>query len=121
MPEEIDTPNATNGRMSLPVRSEFGFHRTKCACELCSFWCRVMPGFLVPSDLQRLCPPGEDLMDREAEERNQAGRLARLEDFANNGPYSQVWHMLMEQGLTGGGEHAEAMAELRKIRARRAK
>lgn len=180
-------PKAANGRISLPVRTEFGFRRTTCACELCSFWCRIMPGFLVPSDLKRLCPPGEDLMtwarqhlrasqgfiyvntntgevvqipslvpakqpngnchwlqadgrcavhdaspfgcafldqhlkDREARERNEAGRLARLEDFANDGPYSQVWHTLMEEGLTGGGEHAEAMAELQKIKARLAK
>src|ERR1700720_4343742 len=49
-------------RISLPVRTEFGFQRTTCACELCSFWCRIMPGFLVPSDLQRLCPPDADLM-----------------------------------------------------------
>lgn len=63
MTKDIDTPpNGNNRRISLPVRTEFGFHRTKCACELCSFWCRSMPGFLVPSDLQRLCPPGEDLM-----------------------------------------------------------
>lgn len=45
-------------RISLPIRTEFGFQRTTCACELCSFWCRIM----VPSDLQRLCPPGADLM-----------------------------------------------------------
>jgi hypothetical protein len=48
-------------RINLPVRTEFGFQRTKCACELCSFYCRIMPGCLVPSDLQRLCPPETDL------------------------------------------------------------
>lgn len=170
-------------RISLPVRTEFGFQRTKCACELCSFYCRIMPGFLVPSDLQRLCPPEADLMawarehlrasqgfrlvgpggavlqipslvpaknasghchwlqpdgrcgvhedspygcafvdqhmkDSEAGRRNEAGRLARMEDFAAGGPYSQVWHMLMKEGLTGGGEHAQAMVELRRIRAK---
>jgi hypothetical protein len=146
-----------------------------------------MPGFLVPSDLRRLCPPGVDLMtwakehlrasqglvvfngktgervqvpslvpakqangrchwlqpdghcgvhenapfgcafvdqhmkDREAHKRNVAGRLARLEDFAKNGPYSQVWHMLVKEGLLGGGEYAAAKAELRKIKAKIAK
>ena len=175
-------------RLNLPVvRTEFGFLRTLCDCELCSFWCRIMPGFLVPSDLQRLCPPGEDLMtwakehlrasrgfvlsdpntgksvqipslvpakqanghchwlqldgrcgvhenspfgcaftdqhmkDREAVKRNVAGRLARQEDFAINGPYSQVWHMLMDEGLTGGGEYAEARSEFLKIKAKLAK
>ena len=50
-------------RFSLPVaRSEFGFDRTSCDCELCSCWCRIMPGFLVPADLQRLCPPDVDVM-----------------------------------------------------------
>jgi hypothetical protein len=146
-----------------------------------------MPGFLVPSDLQRLCPPGVDLLawakenlrasqgfvivnpktgakvqipslvpakqanghchwlqsdghcavhenapfgcafvdqhmkDREAHKRNVAGRLARLEDFAAAGPYSQVWQMLMKEGLVGGGEYRAAKAELLKIRAKLAK
>ncbi len=177
----------TVDRISLPVRTEFGFQRTTCACELCSFWCKIMPGFLVPSDLQRLCPPGEDLMtwarehlrasqgfrvvkpmsgtvlqipslvpakdanghchwlqpdgrcgvhenspfgcafvdqhmkDRVAEARNDAGRQARCEDFDANGPYSQVWHMLMAEGLIGGGEHPEARAELQKIKKKMAK
>jgi hypothetical protein len=61
------------------------------------------------------------MKDREADKRNVAGRLARLEDFKNNGPYSQVWHMVMEEGLTGGGEHAKARAELLKIKAKIAK
>ena len=63
----------------------------------------------------------QHMTDKGAEQRNDAGRLARMEDFAENGPYSQVWHMLMEEGLTGGGEHAQAMAELRRIRAKLAK
>ncbi len=174
--------NIFDQRISLPlVRTEFGFQRTTCDCELCSFWCRIMPGYLVPSDLERLCPPGADLMrwarehlrasrgfllvnrmtgakmqipslvpakqanghchwlqadgrcgvhenspfgcafldqhmkDRDADRRNDAGRLARLDDFDANGLYSQVWRMLKEADLTGGGEHAEAMAELRRI------
>jgi hypothetical protein len=174
--------------LSLPVvRSEFGFRRTSCDCELCSCWCRIMPGFLVPSDLQRLCPAGVDLMtwakehlrasrgfvvfnpttgekvqipslvpakqanghchwllpdghcavhadapfgcafvdqhmnDDQALERNMPARLARQEDFANNGPYSQVWHMLMQEGLVGGGEYAAAKVEMLKVKAKIAK
>jgi hypothetical protein len=42
------------------VRTEFGLQRTACACERCSLFCRHMPGYLVPSDLERLIPPGED-------------------------------------------------------------
>jgi len=175
-------------RISLPIaRTEFGFYRTTCTCELCSFWCKIMPGYLVPFDLRRLCPPGADLLtwarehlrasqgwvafdpktgkklqipslvpakqangychwlqadgrcavhevspfgcafldqhmkDAQAERRNHAGRQARLDDFAANGPYAQVWHMLMEAGLTGGGEYAKAGRELRRIEARLAK
>jgi hypothetical protein len=178
----------STGRVSLPlVRTEFGFRRTTCDCELCSFWCQIMPGYLVPSDLRRLCPPDVDLMtwarehlrasqgfialnkktgervqipslvpakqanghchwlqadgrcavheiapfgcafldqhmkDREAHERNVAGRLARLEDFAANGPYSQVWHVLVREGLVGGGEYAAAEARLLKVKAKIAK
>lgn len=175
-------------RISLPIAcTEFGFERTTCECELCSFWCKIMPGFLVPSDLQRLCPPGADLMtwarvhlrasqgfrlvnpmtgamlqipslvpakhadghchwlqpdghcavhekspfgcayvdqhmkEKVVEKRNYAGRLARMEDFDNNGPYSRIWRMLMAEGLTGGGEHEAAMRELRRIEAKLAK
>jgi hypothetical protein len=42
------------------VRTEFGLQRTACGCERCSLFCRHMPGYLVPSDLERLIPPGED-------------------------------------------------------------
>jgi hypothetical protein len=63
----------------------------------------------------------QHMREAEAQKRNLAARQARLEDFAENGPYSQVWHMLMEEGLTGDGEHAEAMAELRRIKAKLAK
>jgi hypothetical protein len=175
-------------RVPLPlVRTEFGFQRTACACESCSFYCKVMPGYLVPSDLVRLCPPGADLMtwakehlrasrgflgphpitgeltqiptlvpakqanghchwlqpdgrcvvhanspfgcafldqhmsDYEAGKRNLAGRLARLRGFDDSGPYSQVWNMLMEAGLVGGGEYGRAMLELEKLQAKRAR
>lgn len=48
--------------MSEPsVREELGFRRTACACALCAAYCRHLPGTLNPSDLARLCPPGEDL------------------------------------------------------------
>jgi Fe-S-cluster containining protein len=35
-------------------RTEFGFERTVCDCEACKLSCRFIPGFLVPSDLQRI-------------------------------------------------------------------
>jgi hypothetical protein len=63
----------------------------------------------------------QHMKDGEALKRNEAARLARLEDFANNGPYSQVWHMLMQEGLVGGGEYEAATAELVKIKAKIAK
>ena len=36
------------------VRTEFGFARTECACERCASDCRVVPGYLVPADVERL-------------------------------------------------------------------
>lgn len=44
------------------VRQLHGFARTKCACLACQAACRHVPGSLDPSDLQHLCPPGEDLL-----------------------------------------------------------
>jgi hypothetical protein len=41
---------------SLPVREEFGFKRTSCGCRKCRIWCKLVPGFLVPRDLDRLIP-----------------------------------------------------------------
>jgi hypothetical protein len=41
-------------------REEFGFRRTTCACRKCSLWCEHLPGYLAPSDLDRLIPPGDD-------------------------------------------------------------
>lgn len=40
-------------------RTEFGFPRTKCACNVCRKNCRFMPGFLIPSDLERMVPEGD--------------------------------------------------------------
>jgi hypothetical protein len=49
--------------VSLPViRTEFGFQRTSCDCEACSLFCKYVPGYLVPADLGRMKPPGEDLL-----------------------------------------------------------
>jgi len=36
------------------TRTEFGFKRTECACEECTLHCRVIPGYLVPSDIERI-------------------------------------------------------------------
>jgi hypothetical protein len=43
-------------------RLEFDFARTRCDCEICRIPCKHVPGSLVPSDLQRLCPEGQDLL-----------------------------------------------------------
>ena len=37
-----------------PSRTEFGFARSICACPACRVFCHYVPGFLVPSDLERL-------------------------------------------------------------------
>lgn len=49
-----------------PERSEFGFGRTVCACAACVLYCRHLPGFLIPADLERLrlhLAAEEDLLD----------------------------------------------------------
>jgi hypothetical protein len=43
------------------TREEFGFRRTQCGCASCQVHCRHLPGSLAPSDLARLCPPGQDV------------------------------------------------------------
>jgi hypothetical protein len=35
-------------------RAEFGFNRIVCDCSACSRFCLAMPGYLVPSDIQRI-------------------------------------------------------------------
>jgi hypothetical protein len=35
-------------------RTEFGFKRVTCACPACIQNCRAIPGYLIPSDLQRI-------------------------------------------------------------------
>lgn len=51
--------------MSAPletaVREQHGFHRTKCGCDLCRAPCHHIPGSLDIDDLERLCPPGQNL------------------------------------------------------------
>jgi hypothetical protein len=47
------------------ARTEFGFSRTVCACHACTLYCRHMPGYLIPADLERIhqhLSPGEDLV-----------------------------------------------------------
>lgn len=43
---------------SLPVvddsRQEFGYNRTSCDCEFCVTNCQYMPGFMIPSDIERM-------------------------------------------------------------------
>jgi hypothetical protein len=51
----------TKSTIELPVaRKEIGFTRTTCGCKKCQVWCKHQPGFLVPSDLDRLIPQDED-------------------------------------------------------------
>ena len=35
-------------------RTEFGFARTECACANCASHCRVVPGYLMPADVERI-------------------------------------------------------------------
>jgi hypothetical protein len=57
-----DSQSDGMGSSELPqVREEHGFRRTACGCALCSAPCKHIPGSLDPSDLARLCPPGQDL------------------------------------------------------------
>ncbi len=56
-------------QQSLPVldasRTEFGVHRTVCACAECVRNCRHIPGYLIPADLDRIrqhLAPGEGLL-----------------------------------------------------------
>ncbi len=44
-----------------PDREQHGFQRTRCACAFCAAPCRHIPGSLDVSDLERLCPEGQDL------------------------------------------------------------
>jgi len=36
------------------TRAEFGYSRTECACSDCAIHCRFVPGYLVPSDVERI-------------------------------------------------------------------
>lgn len=46
--------------MTTP-RQQHGFERTVCGCEFCRAPCRHIPGSLDVADLDRLCPPGQDV------------------------------------------------------------
>lgn len=48
--------------MELPLVPEFTFKRSSCSCRLCQVPCKLLPGYLIPSDLQRL-PSGDNLLD----------------------------------------------------------
>jgi hypothetical protein len=55
-------PKETATVTELPqVREAFGFRRTECDCAFCKVYCRHLPGALDPSDLARLCPPGQEV------------------------------------------------------------
>lgn len=63
-----EVAQSTDGRghdesLATAVREEFGFRRMVCACRKCSLWCEYVPGALVPSDLDRLIPSGDDPFD----------------------------------------------------------
>lgn len=44
-----------------PLREEFGFQRTVCACPDCTRNCRHMSGYLIPADLSRMAPEAGNL------------------------------------------------------------
>jgi hypothetical protein len=47
----------------LPLlREELGFCRTICGCAFCQAPCRHIPGGLMPADVSRLCPSGQDVL-----------------------------------------------------------
>jgi hypothetical protein len=58
----MDTENAVLlGDADPPPREQYGFRRTTCGCVFCQAPCRHLPGSLDVSDLERMCPPGQDL------------------------------------------------------------
>src|ERR1700722_10542406 len=60
-PTLYQIPASESDSLQPPAkRQEFGFQRTTCSCKKCSLWCEYVPGSLVPSDLDRLIPLGED-------------------------------------------------------------
>ena len=44
----------------MAERTEFGVPRTHCSCKTCKLNCLVMPGCLIPSDLDRMIPRTTD-------------------------------------------------------------
>ena len=45
------------------TRTEFGASRTSCGCDACKTNCRFMPGFLIPTDLNRIIPGDRDIYE----------------------------------------------------------
>lgn len=45
------------------MRKEFRLLRTTCGCPKCQLWCEHQPGYLVPSDLDRLIPADQNAFD----------------------------------------------------------
>jgi hypothetical protein len=75
-------------RRSLPridhSRREFGFNRTACTCPDCTRYCRVMPGYLIPTDLDRI--------------RHFLGTEAALMDWAAKALRASPGAIVMEHG-----------------------
>ena len=38
------------------MRTEFGIARSECSCNHCKSCCKAIPGYLIPSDLDRIIP-----------------------------------------------------------------
>jgi hypothetical protein len=134
------------------IRTEFGVARVSCACKECRFFCKVMPGRLIPADLSRLVPPDVDpftwarehlratpygvlvpartalggpchwltpdercaihadapfgcamfhcsLPKADQVRLQDGGNQAIIEDHAQEGLYSRIWHTLWDEGL----------------------
>lgn len=50
----VTAPVAATPIVAAAPRTEFGFTRTECACAACASHCRVVPGYLVPADVERI-------------------------------------------------------------------
>jgi hypothetical protein len=60
------------------MRIELGFARTSCGCEKCRLFCQRLPGALIPSDLDRLIPSGEDPLAWSEQHLRASGGYLRL-------------------------------------------
>ena len=50
----VATPVSGKPISAAMPRTEFGFARTECACASCASHCRVVPGYLMPADVERI-------------------------------------------------------------------